>query len=58
MNYKKFLLLVKELRETQKTYFRVRSPFLLEKAKKLEKQVDKAIEHLEKCEQKEILFEK
>jgi hypothetical protein len=58
MNHTKFLSLVKDLRKTQKDYFRTRSPYLLEKAKSLEKKVDAAIEFLEFGEQKEIKFEK
>jgi 6-pyruvoyl-tetrahydropterin synthase len=40
----KFVILVKEMRTAQKEYFRTRDKGLLNKSKRLEKEVDEAIE--------------
>jgi hypothetical protein len=46
-----FLIKVKELRKAQKTYFRTRNFNDLNKAKRLEKEVDEMIEKLENPQQ-------
>lgn len=48
MNAKDFFLLVSEMRQAQKTYFKTRSPGSLNESKQLEKMVDAEIERVSK----------
>jgi len=50
--YQKFLWLVEQMRTNQKDYFRTRSDSALINSKKLEKQVDKALNELKNSSQK------
>lgn len=43
-----FIKLVKEMRETQKRYFKTRNAEVLAESKRLEREVDKKIEEAEK----------
>ena len=43
-----FIKLVKEMRETQKLYFKTRNAEVLVESKRLEREVDKKIEEAEK----------
>lgn len=43
---KKFTLLVQEMRDAQKAYFRTRNPTHLEMSKQLEKQVDRMVREI------------
>lgn len=43
MTYAQFVAKVAEMRTAQKTYFRTRSTVFLDKSKRLEKEVDKAV---------------
>ena len=51
-----FFELVKEMRDTQKQYFKTRDSNLLNKAKELEKSVDKALDEYEESKYGESLF--
>ena len=44
MTYAQFVAKVSEMRTAQKSYFRTRSAAFLDKSKRLEKEVDKAVE--------------
>ena len=46
MNAKDFFLLVSEMRQAQKTYFKTRSPGSLNESKQLERRVDAEIERV------------
>lgn len=46
MNLKEFAALVAEMRDAQREYFRTRSGEVLERSKKLEKQVDHALKDI------------
>ena len=50
--YQKFLWLVEQMRTNQKDYFKTRSDSALTNSKKLEKQVDKALNELKNSSQK------
>ena len=43
MTYAQFVAKVSEMRNAQKSYFRTRSAAFLDKSKRLEKEVDKAV---------------
>lgn len=51
-----FFKLVKEMRDTQKQYFKTRDSNFLNKAKELEKAVDKALDEYEESKYGERLF--
>lgn len=55
MDKDEFVALVAELRECQKGYFKTRDPIYLNKSKRLEYQVDKAIKEFQGTQKK--LFE-
>lgn len=46
MNIEEFAKLVKEMRDAQKTYFKTRDSKVLSESKRLEKEVDKAVDLL------------
>ena len=43
MTYEQFVAKVSEMRNAQKSYFRTRSAAFLDKSKRLEREVDKAV---------------
>ncbi len=47
MNQNDFVMLVKQMREAQKKYFKTRDRLVLLESKELERKVDKQIEFLE-----------
>ena len=51
-----FFELVKEMRDTQKQYFKTRDSNFLNKSKELEKAVDKALDEYEESKYGERLF--
>jgi hypothetical protein len=51
--YGRFMTLVKDTRATQKEYFKYRRPSDMEKAKKLERQIDAYIAAIEAGEDKQ-----
>ncbi len=51
-----FFVLVTEMRTTQKDYFRTRDANTLNKARDLERKVDKAIKNIEELRQGRSLF--
>ena len=50
MEFSAFVILVGEMREAQKAYFRTRSTEYLNKSKTLERQVDEEIRNIENAE--------
>lgn len=48
MNAREFFTLVREMRETQRSYFLTRSKDLLSKSKELEREVDREIARVDK----------
>lgn len=58
MNTNDFINTVAEMREAQRQYFRTRMPHFLMESKKLEKEVDKAIEAHYEARRNPELFEK
>jgi hypothetical protein len=47
-----FILLVKQMRQAQKEYFKTRSPEALQKSKQLERSVDQFLNHMQDNQQK------
>lgn len=49
MNIEEFAKLVKEMRDNQKMYFKTRDSRVLSESKRLEKEVDKALDSILNC---------